>query len=404
MGFEERIDQRTLEGAKYTVQEIAQQPRLWRETVNLISKRRIELQKFMEVNVFEKNSRLIFTGAGTSAYVGDMVSPLLRKVLSNQVDSIATTDIVTNPLNYLKPEVPTVLISFARSGNSPESVGAYHLAKKLIKNLRQIIITCNKEGQLAKEATNDPDSLLLLMPEESNDMAFAMTSSFSCMYLSTLLLFKLDEWEDYTKKIEVAARNAEWIIKDDYDAVSDLVDLNKKKLVYLGSSALKGLAQETCLKHQELTAGKFPSFYESILGFRHGPKSVVDDETLIFVFISNDSYTRKYEIDLLKELKKDGGQKIVVAIANKLDEDLFEHCDRLLTIPVDEKIDLEDDLLAIDYVLYGQLFALFNSIHHGITPDNPSPSGLVNRVVKGVQLYTFNYLTPDNHSKFVQPI
>ncbi|MDA6191660.1 sugar isomerase, partial [Escherichia coli] len=58
-------------------------------------------------------------------------------------------------------------------------------------------------------------------------------------------------------------------------------------------------------------------------------------------------------------------------------------------IPEQENIYLEDHLIALNYLIIGQLFALFNSIHLGVTPDNPSPTGIVNRVVKGVNIYNF---------------
>ena len=390
MSFMNEMEKEVLEGAKHTAREISQQPELWQEAFEAVETNKDGIQAFLKENVISKNARIIFTGAGTSAYVGDTASPLLRRKLSNQVESVATTDIVSNPLNYLKPDQPTVLISFARSGNSPESVATYNLAKQLVANLSQIIITCNPEGKLAEAARQDDKALLLLMPKESNDQGFAMTSSFSCMYLTALSIFQLDNLEEWKEKVQLVADNARYILESNYKEIIKLVQLDKKKVVYLGSSTLKGLAQETSLKHLELASGKVPTFFESVLGFRHGPKSIVDDETLLFVFMSNDSYTRKYELDLLKEMKNDGGAKTVVAISNYINDDLRANSDVILTVPADETTIIDDDLIALNYLVFGQLFALFNSIHLGVTPDNPSPSGIVNRVVKGVEIYSFN--------------
>lgn len=389
MSILEKLGETALAGGTHTIREIQQQPRLWLAALESIEKNKDAIEAFINKNVFEEKARIIFTGAGTSAYAGDLAAPTLRRLLPVQVESIATTDIVANPLNYMKPDVPTVLVSFARSGNSPESVGAYHLAKKLVNNMKQIIITCNPEGQLAKEAAKDSDdTLLLLMPEESNDKGFAMTSSFTCMYLSALTVFQLGEFETFKAEAARTAEIAERILESQIEDVRKLVGLDKKKVVYLGSGQLKGLAQETSLKNLELAAGKIPTFFESILGFRHGPKSIVDDETLIFVYLSNDPYTRKYEIDLLKELKHDGGKKTVVAFADTDSGELSSCCDTAIVIP-NGGAGLDDSLLALDYVIYGQLYAFFNSIHLGVTPDNPSPSGRVNRVVKGVTIYDF---------------
>ena len=385
----DKLGETALAGGAHTIREIQQQPRLWLEAIESIERNKDTIEAFINKNVFKEKARIIFTGAGTSAYAGDLAAPTLRRLLPVQVESIATTDIVASPLNYLKPEVPTVLVSFARSGNSPESVGAYHLAKKLVNNMKQIIITCNPDGQLAKEAANDSsDTLLLLMPEESNDKGFAMTSSFTCMYLSALTVFQLGKFDSFKAEAARTAEIAERILETQIEDVRKLVGLDKKKVVYLGSGQLKGLAQETSLKNLELAAGKIPTFFESVLGFRHGPKSIVDDETLIFVYLSNDPYTRKYEIDLLKELKHDGGKKTVVAFADADSGELSSCCDTVIVIP-NGGAGLDDSLLALDYVLYGQLYAFFNSIQLGVTPDNPSPSGRVNRVVKGVTIYDF---------------
>ena len=80
--------------------------------------------------------KVILTGAGTSAYVGDTLVPYFKEVYDERkwnFNAIATTDIVANPETYLKKDVATVLVSFARSGNSPESVATVDLAKALVE-------------------------------------------------------------------------------------------------------------------------------------------------------------------------------------------------------------------------------------------------------------------------------
>lgn len=122
MSFVKSLHDEEIKGAKHTVKEIYQQPDLWLQTVGIIEKQKVEIEDFIKIH--SNKARIIFTGAGTSAYVGDTLSPVLKRT-PNQIDSISTTDIVTNPLNYFKNEVPTLLVSFARSGNSPESVATY---------------------------------------------------------------------------------------------------------------------------------------------------------------------------------------------------------------------------------------------------------------------------------------
>lgn len=388
-GFE--LEQLKQKGNKFTAAEIFQQPKLWEETINIIENRKTEIQAFLQDKLIDKKARVIFTGAGTSAYVGDTAAPYVSRLIPNRVESIATTDLVSSPLDYLNPDVPTVLVSFARSGNSPESVGAFDLAQQLVKEIWHIVITCNPDGELAKKAEACENGLVLYMPEASNDQGFAMTSSFSCMYITALLIFDLDNLDASKAKLRPVIEQAKGILNEQYPSVQELVRLGKGRVVYLGSSVLKGLAKETALKNLELTSGIIPTLSESVLGFRHGPKSIVNDDTLVFVFLSNDPYTRKYERDLLKELKGDEGRHVVVAVTYGKDEALTGESDRVLTVAEDGDFDLPDSFIALDYLLYGQLYAMFSSMKLGIHPDNPRPDGTVNRVVKGVTLYPFEH-------------
>lgn len=189
-------------GALITTQEIKQQPMLWQEAFDNYKDQRQKIEQFIATIVETekgKKIRVIFTGAGTSAYVGDSITPYLNNKGNKAnfiFESIPTTNIVSTPNNYLQTEVPTILVSFARSGNSPESVATVKLAKQLVQNLYQLTITCAKEGQLAQEAAGDASNLLVLMPEKSNDLGFAMTGSFTCMLLSALLIFDMSSIDE----------------------------------------------------------------------------------------------------------------------------------------------------------------------------------------------------------------
>ena len=186
-------------GAEITTREIYQQPRFWKETARLYQERKAEIKAFLEkIGQEHDYIKVILTGAGTSAYVGDTLVPYLQEVHDERhwnFQSIATTDIVAHPQTYLKKELPTVLVSFARSGNSPESVATVQLAQDLVAELYQITITCAEEGKLAQQAHGDERNLLLLQPKETNDAGFAMTSSFTSMLLTALLVFDPSEEE-----------------------------------------------------------------------------------------------------------------------------------------------------------------------------------------------------------------
>lgn len=365
----------------YTLNEIEQQKRLWLETINLVKERKNEIKSFLDRNDF-KNRKVIFTGAGTSEFVGNSVAP----ALGGNVLSIATTDIVSNPENYLKKDEKIILISCARSGNSPESVATVKLADEIVDDVRHILITCNKNGKLAMNKKSDENSLVLLMPEESNDKGFAMTSSFTCMSLAGLLIFNLECLE----KIEHIMKSQIEKIKDtDMKELIDLlIKLDISRIVYLGSSCLKGVAEEAALKCLELTAGRMSLHYNSPLGFRHGPKSIINDTTMIVTLLSNNNYTRKYELDLLKEMYSENKKKVLVTLDMKNSDEARRNSHYYYTFNSDEK-NIENVFNMFSYIYFAQLFAFYKSKSFGINPDNPCPTGEVNRVVQGVIIYDY---------------
>ena len=373
--------------ATYTANEIYQQPELWKETLNIVENNKEAINKFLEKNLNKDNVKIILTGAGTSAYVGDTIYLYLAKKLGKRVEAIATTDFVSNPDEYIDENANTILVSYARSGNSPESVGTYDLFEKKVKNLAHIVVTCNKEGELAKKSQEKEGNLVLIMPEKSNDKSFAMTSSFTCMTLATLLLFDIANLEKNKKIVEELATKGQASLDNQWKDAKSISDLGAERIVYVGSGALKGLCHEMALKNLELTSGKQVTVCESILGFRHGPKSIINNNTLVIFLCSTNYYTALYDYDLIKEVYTDEGTQ-KVTVLNYFDrENLKEISHKYITANGSK---LDDTFIAFNYIILGQMISFFNSLRLGISPDNPRPDGTVNRVVQGVIIHEYN--------------
>lgn len=289
---------------------------------------------------------------------------------------------MSSPYDCLRAEETTILVSFARSGNSPESIAAVDIAKQIISDLYEITITCAPEGDLAISSKGNNRNLLLMMPPLANDQGFAMTGSYSCMSLTAMLTFDtnpIEKKEKFVKKIismgnEVIHRETE---------IQDIINLDFDRIVYLGSGSLSGLTREAQLKVLELTAGKITTMFDSSMGFRHGPKSFVNEKTLVFVFVNNEPYTRQYDIDILEEINADkiSIKTLSIDVSGKLNfsGDRFTFENGCKSIP--------DGYLALSYVMFAQTVSLLSSIKVDNTPDTPSASGTVNRVVKGVKIY-----------------
>ena len=164
-------------GALWTAREIDQQPHSLQRTHTLLSSMQAELREFTGPIADDPRARIILTGAGTSSYIGGCLAPVLDRELAARVDAVPTTDIVSCPHLHLDPEQPLLLVSFGRSGNSPESLQAVTLAESLVKDVRHLVVTCNREGALGRSQVRR--SMTLLLPAETHDVSFAMTSSFS---------------------------------------------------------------------------------------------------------------------------------------------------------------------------------------------------------------------------------
>ena len=372
-----------------TWQEIIQQPSIWKEELEIVKNNLESIGAFID-KVGGNKIKVIFTGAGSSEFVGNTLCSYVNSKVDIEVLSVPTTDIVSMPEQYLDTEATIILVSCARSGNSPESVATVNLADKLVKNIYHIFITCNPEGKLAQIAKGSENKYLLLMPEKTNDKGFAMTGSFSSMVVAGVLILLRKDFVNLKDKVTYVAniveKNLDKILAD----VNVITDLDIERIVYLGDGALKGLAEEVSLKVLELTGGKLASFYNTFLGFRHGPKSIVNDKTAIVCMMSNNPHTRIYELDLLKEFKNEGGKKKIIVLDTVCDKEVKENCDYYFTFN-DEKLgNIEEVFAGLTYLVFGQLLSLVKSAKLGINPDNPCPTGEVNRVVKGVIIHEYN--------------
>jgi len=357
-----------------TILEIGQQPDAWREVAGRAD---AQAAGFLREIAGRPDLRVILAGAGSSAFAGEIAAPALRRHLDRRVEAIATTSIVASPLDYLERNTPTLVVSFGRSGNSPESLATTALADELVDDVWHLIFTCDRDGELGRAHSGRANSLVVYMPERTNDSGFAMTSSLTSMLLSCLMMLGPAERED----AEALARAAEHVVGLQPD-IRALAQTKKQRFVYLGSGPLEGLARESALKLLELTAGEVVTYFDSPLGFRHGPKSVLDGDTLVVVYVSIDPYTRRYDLDIIAEIRGQLGEDAVTVIST---EPIPAELGPAVVIPGLEGTD--DALVALVYLVYAQYLALFTSLECAKTPDNPFPSGEVSRVVQGVTIY-----------------
>lgn len=385
--FELSVDELNKLGAEITTREIKQQPELWQEAFDNYAEVEGDIKAFVD-NIVNKHDRVrvIFTGAGSSAYVGDSIVPYLKQYGNEdafEFQAVATTDLVSNPKSFFRKDKPTILVSFARSGNSPESLASIELAQQLVDDFYQLTITCAPDGKLAVNSEGDDKNFLLLMPPRTNDQGFAMTGSFTCMTLSATLIFDektLSEKKEYVEQmIELGNETI-----NRADEIEALLDTDFERVTYLGSGVFAAIAREVQLKILELTAGAKATQFDSSLGFRHGPKSFVNETSLVISFVSNDPYTRQYDVDMLEELRLDEVANTICGVQVKAEDanfvgTTFEYEEAYNTLP--------DAYLALPFTVFGQIVSLITAVKVGNTPDDPSKNKTVNRVVEGVTIH-----------------
>ncbi|MEP6547299.1 MAG: SIS domain-containing protein [Gammaproteobacteria bacterium] len=368
-------------GGYWTAREILQQPGSWVDIERLMARDAPVLRSYLDPLLRRADLRIVLTGAGTSASVGDCLAPALLRA-GRAAQAVSTTDLVGSPDSWLPPAAPILLVSFARSGDSPESVAALKLAEQAAPDCHHLIVTCNRDGALYRWGQDAKNAHVVLLPEETNDRGFAMTSSFSGMLLAVAQGFGL-------LPETAAAALARWgaqVLESALPLAASLAGAGFERVVYLGSNECKGLAREAALKMLELSDGRVVTLCETPLGFRHGPKTIVNGKTLVVMFLSNDRYTRRYEMDVLNELRADGVAARVVALSAEGTEPSSQGDE----IIVAGAMSAPNIGMCLPFVAFAQVLAFLQSLALGLTPDSPNAKGVVNRVVPGFTIYPWD--------------
>lgn len=374
-------------GALYTATEINQQPYMWKRIAEQLIGNQKELTLFMEEVLSIKDLKIIFTGAGSSAFIGEVMQYVLGEELRIESKTLHTTDIISSPEAVLFNK-PTLLVSYARSGESPESMAAVKFVRKRIKNCYNLIIVCDCESSLAKLGNEIEKTFVVSLPKETCDKGFAMTSSVSSMALATWMIFHYKELNKYAKFVTNLASKVMDKMSEYADKAEQFTENSYRRLVWLGSGPLQGLARESAIKSMELSDGYIHASYDGAAAFRHGPKTVINDETVTIHFITNNEYTKKYDIDLNIEINSERAKNKTITIGEEGIKKIINDSDYYIEYPKKDSFPKKSQMDVYIYgLIFAQLLSMFKSIQLGYITDNPCPKGDVNRVVKGIIIY-----------------
>jgi tagatose-6-phosphate ketose/aldose isomerase len=368
-------------GYFHTLREICQQPWTWPRTCD----RMIASREALRVDMAGIRS-LALTGSGSSEYAAECVCPPLRNELGISTESISGGALLMYGGKSLPKQRPGLLVSLARSGDSPESSGAVELILETEPEFRHVVVTCNEQGSLARAWLAHQKVQVITLPPETHDKSLVMTSSFTNLLLAARFLGMLERPDGYRELCERLSRITQELIRSNFDILAKIAAADFRRAVFLGSGSRFAGAREAALKMLELTSGRVATLCETYLGFRHGPMSFVQDDTLIVCNLSCDSTIRAYELDLLHELdrKKLGLFKVIVG-ENIPDSAVREGDEVIECRGLTEPGDGETPVV---YVVVAQLLAFFRCLEEGLQPDSPSEGGIINRVVGKFPLHT----------------
>ena len=367
-------------GYFHTLREILQQPVSWVRTSQQIT----GLAPALRVSM-EGVRNIVLTGSGSSEYVGHCVRLGLQDRLGVNTQAIGGGVLLTHSEQALPHGRPALLVSIARSGDSPESVGALSLLMQKEPEVRHVVLTCNATGKLATSFQDDSRVQVIALDDGTNDRSLVMTSSFTNLVLAAQFLGFLTEPGIYQSRCGKLSEIATELFETHVGTLARVGSMSFKRAVFLGSGARFGAAREAALKVLEMTAGQVAAMAETYLGLRHGPMSFVHSDTLVVCFLSSDATVRAYECDLMRELDQKNLGMLKVIVGDGVPADIVREQDIVIDCP--GLANVGDDAAPVIDVAVGQLLGFFRCLQEGLRPDSPSESGVINRVVQSFTLH-----------------
>lgn len=302
-------------------------------------------------DVLSPSSTICLTGCGTSYFLALTGSHLLGDAASTV--AIPGGEVLVSP-DQLPDDGVDCIIPVSRSGESTETVQAIDALRERYPDASVLGLTCTPGSPL-----DERSDVTILSPEGAED-SVVMTKSFSSLLVAFEALARLlggdsDPTASFaglpTASEEVIARS-----EGPAEALGTRTDFGK--FAFLGTGALYGLASEAMLKLEEMTLSWVKAYHP--LEYRHGPKSIVDDDTLVTLFVPD----RELELhaDLLSDVGDLGATTFVVGPEQAVDAVPADHA---VTIP-----DTESESLAL-YAPAFQLLGYHRSLALDLDPDEP---------------------------------
>ena len=330
---------------KFTREEILSQPYTWVETLSFLKK---DWEK--KIPILQGYDQVIITGCGSTYYLSIWAARFLQISAGISCISLPGSELWYSGENWMKPYQRTLLIAVSRSGQTTETLHALDLFIRSKKG-DALAITCYADSPLAKMA---PSAIITAAGMEHS---IAQTRSFTNMMWPMILLGTRRVSDDQIKMIGQTTQKM--LAINQAKALEIGNDPALERFFFLGNGPLYGLAQEVMLKMKEMSLSYSEAFH--FLEFRHGPMSMVNENSLIVGF--TDQHSQDFEIPVFHDMQKLGGRTLGVG---KLSGSLAA-----LNFTFSWDGNLPQYLSYPLYLPLIQLIAFERSISKGLNPDKP---------------------------------
>lgn len=333
----------------YTYQEIMSQGQAWEQTLAAFDQQRDHLALWLR----QPREAVVFTGCGSTYFLSLAAAACWQSLTGRFASGVPASELWLFPETMLTAQ-PSLLVAVSRSGETTETLRALQVFRQ--RSTADILgVTVYADSQLARTTP------YVLTTAGAEEHSVAQTRSFSSMYVLIQAMTAvaagsqpvLEHLKQLPGCFERLVRAYEPLAKSLAD------DLKRQHFVFLGSGAYYGLALEAMLKMKEMSLSAAEAFH--FLEYRHGPKSLVSERTLVVGLISDAS--RAEELKVLAEMRRLGARVLV------LDESRQE-------LDADDVVELNSGL---SYLERGalmlpvlQLMAYYRSMANGLNPDMPT--------------------------------
>ncbi|NMA65657.1 MAG: SIS domain-containing protein, partial [Clostridiaceae bacterium] len=296
---------------------------------------------------------LIFTGCGTSFYLAQTAAHVFSSYTGISAKAVPCSELYFSPEAFVKDKKVLVL-PITRKSYTTEVRMAIDKVRSF-PGVKSLAITCDKDS-------NKYNDYYILSPVSAEDSVIMTRSFTSMVYLAVVMAMyvagkknEIEAMSEYEKVAEDMLAKMDALAKK---IVEEHPNLNL--FITLGQGAFYGVANECMNKIKEMSLSNSEAYYS--LEYRHGPMSLVDENTLIVILAGKD--TVEYEAKLLTQLKGYGA--VTVGIGENSSEKMAD---------AHYKLDLDYGFNDAQYAplvgFIGQFLGYYLALKKGLNADAP---------------------------------